>query len=182
MSSYFTVYIRRKEDKGQLVPESDRTKIPYLEDEEHDFNIRGIELLSLCTTPCRELGSNVTSIEYTYNKMLDGYGYARPLTNEILDDILNYYKEQVSTYQDIQHKELEQIERLENRLDRCKSVAVYEHIQEELADYKDAIESAKEELETYEYILHDFNRLKDIIELNTPFGKDCPYELIYTRD
>ena len=182
MSSYFTVYIRRKEDKGQLVPEAERKKVPYLEDEEHDFNIRGIELLSLCTTPCRELGSNVVSLEYTYDKMIDGYGYARPLTNEILDDILNYYKGQVSTYQDILKKESEQVERLENRLDRCKSVAVYERIQEELNGYKEAVESTKEELEMYEYRLYDFNRLRNILELNTPFGKGCPYELIYTRD
>lgn len=182
MSSQFSLYIRKKSDEGKLIPANERSKTFYMEDEECDFNIKGICLFWLSTTPCRYLSGNVGSIEYTYNTMAEGYGYARPFTKDIYNDVVEFYKEKIDSYTKMKEAHINEMEELKNRILKINSVEIYEKIQDDIDTLKCSIREIEEEIEELKWILSKFEFAYSVLEDNQPYGKEPVYELLYSCD
>ena len=179
MSEYTSVYLRekaipllsyRKYPSGEEIVEKTEEEVKEINEEVHAYNESveasfGCELFYLTTTPCRQL------------TVLPWAPEPKPLTNDLLQDVIDFYNEEITLYEGIITKRKEDIERYEARILKA-TPELYDKIDEDINDCKQRIEECREELSEMNYYCSKFKFLQGIIELNS---KSDRYELIYTK-
>lgn len=179
MSEYTTIYLRRKEipllkykehpsyEERQELSEEDLMKVNREIDEYNKQVTKslGCELFYLGTTPSREL----TMLPWSPSPSI--------LTQDLLDEILHFYQEEMDDYKNAIAKNKEDIARLEVRISKA-DVNLYDRISKEIDECHERINFEEEELEHRQYLYNKFAFCGGIInnESNSEY-----YELIYTK-
>ena len=125
----------------------------------------GCELFYLSTTPSRQLS------------VLPWSEDPKPLTNDLLKEVIDYYNEEISSYERIISGRKEDIERYEARIVKANA-DLYDKIEEDIFDCKRSIEECQEELEELRFLCFKFRFLQGIFEDESNSER---YELIYTK-
>ena len=125
-------------------------------------------VLTLCTTPARELADEV-SFNWDVEEKDDEYKYWTVLTLDKLHEIQNVYKERLSALEtDFPKYEKEKAKYID-MLPKASNKDNFEMIEERINEIEGYIDWAKEEKRTAEYFLHDFNNLESALEDNKDF-------------
>ncbi len=179
MSEYTTVYLREKtaplrsfrnhptveELEGKSEEE---IKVLYQEVQTYNNTVGdtfGCELFYLTTTPSRQLD------------VLPWSPDPKPLTKSVLEGIINFYNEEISSYERIISEREEDIVRYEARIVRANA-DLYDKIEEDIFDCKRSIEECREELDELKFYCSKFRFLQGILDHNSNSER---YELIYTK-
>ena len=101
----------------------------------------------------------------------------KPLTKNLLDDVLDFYKERINDYKESIINSKEIIERLEKRIVKA-NLEIYDKINKEINQHNENIVFLEEEIDNYQYYYNKFYFLNGILEGNSTFDN---YELIYTK-
>ncbi len=179
MSEYTTVYLRHKKipllkykehpsyEECQNLSKEDLMEITCKIDEHNKqaHNSLGCKLFYLSTTPSREL------------TMLPWSPSPNVLTKNLLEEILNFYKEEIDNYKKAIVKNKEDIVKLEVRITKV-TVDLYDKISSDIDECYANINFEEEELENYQYLYNKFLFLKGIIDNESNSEQ---YELIYTK-
>ncbi len=179
MSEYTSVYLREKADPllsfrdhptaEELVGKSEE-EIQAIYQEVQAYNNTvgesfGCELFYLTTTPSRRL------------EVLPWSPGPKPLTKSMLEEIIDFYNEEISSYERIVSERKEDIERYEARIVRANA-DLYDKIEEDIFDCKRSIEECQEELDELNFYCSKFRFLQGILENKSNSER---YELIYTK-
>ena len=179
MSEYTSVYLREKAtpilsyreyptgDEAVGKTEEEIKEIykevqTYNESVEESF---GCELFYLSTTPSRRLS------------VLPWTSEPKPLTNDLLTEIVDFYNEEIMSFEEIISKRKDDIERYEARIIKA-TPDLYDKIEEDIFECKQSIEECREELDEINYYCSKFKFLQGIIKLDSNSKR---YELIYTK-
>jgi len=179
MSEYTSVYLREKAipllsyreyPSGDEIVEKTEEEIKEIYKEVHAYNESveesfGCELFYLTTTPSRQLSVLPWSSE------------PKPLTNDLLKDVIDFYNEEITSYEEIISRRKDDIERYEARIIKATPV-LYDKIEEDIIDCKQSIEDCREELSKMNFFCSKFKFLQGIMELGSNSDR---YELIYTK-
>ena len=179
MSEYTSVYLREKAapllsfreyPAGEELEGKSEEEIQSLYQEVQSYNNTvdetfGCELFYLTTTPSRRL--NVLS--WSPNP--------KPLTKGLLEEIIDFYNEEISSYERIISERKEDIERYEARIIRANA-DLYDKIDEDIFNCKRSIEEIQEELDELNFYRSEFKFLQGILENKSNSER---YELIYTK-
>ena len=179
MSEYTSVYLREKaapllffrdhpaaeELEGKSEEE---IKAIYQEVQTYNNTVSdtfGCELFYLTTTPSRRLD------------VLPWSPDPKPLTQSLLEEIIDFYNEEISSCERIISERKEDIERYEARIVRANA-DLYDKIEEDIFDCKRSIEECREELDELRLYCSKFRFLQGILEDKSNSER---YELIYTK-
>ena len=179
MSEYTTVYLREKatallsfrdDPTAEELEGKSEEEVRAIYQEVRTYNNTvgetfGCELFYLSTTPSRRL------------KVLPWSPDPKPLTRGLLEEIIDYYNEEISSYKRIISERKEDIERYEARIAKA-NVDLYDKIEEDIFDCKRSIEECQEELEELNFYCSEFRFLQGILDNNS---NSEPFELIYTK-
>ena len=179
MSEYTVVYLRKKGDplltyREHLTYEERLSKseeeIIAAEKEVNEYNngvskSYGCELFYLCTTPSRRL----TVLRWTEDP--------KPLSRELLDEVLSFYEEEINSWEKTIANIKEQITVLEQRILKA-NVNLYDKISEDIAYRKDSIRECEEYLDEDRSLQSKFRFLHGIITNDENMDT---YELVYTK-
>ena len=137
----------------------------------------GIILLEMYTTPTRELSAEV-ELEYNGSMTFEEYentkddplqGY-KHLTEDKLDEILNYYTTEIASLKkslDVRNKE---IERLENLMIKVASLEIYDRMKNDIQDHGSFILYLEEAIDTAEFFYNKWNYgVKNVLVENEKF-------------
>ena len=179
MSEYTTVYLRSK-DKPLLeykdYPSGEETH--GLEDKDIHKLIKEVEEYNNIVH--NSFGCRLFYIGTTPSRELDVLPYSpdpKPLTKNLLDDVLDVYKERINDYKESIVNSKEIIERLEKRIVKA-NLEIYDKIAKEINQHNESIVFLEEEIDNYQYYYNKFYFLNGILEGNSTFDN---YELIYTK-
>lgn len=179
MSEYTSVYLREKAspllsyredpslDEIEGKTEEEINEIykdihAYNESVEETF---GCELFYLTTTPSRQL----SVLPWTFEP--------KPLKNDLLKDVIDFYNEEITSYENIISKRKDDIERYEARIIKA-TPELYDKIEEDIFDCKQSIEDCREEMSEMNFLRSKFIFLQEIMDLGSNSDR---YELIYTK-
>ena len=95
----------------------------------------------------------------------------------MLEEIIDFYNEKISSYEKIIFERKEDIERYEARIVRAKA-DLYDKIEEDIFDCKRSIEECKEELDELKFYCSEFRFLQGILDNDSNSER---FELIYTK-
>jgi len=179
MSEYTSVYLREKSipllsyreyPSVDEIEGKTEEEIKEIYKEVHAYNESvaetfGCELFYLTTTPSRQLS------------VLPWSADPKPLTNDLLKDVIDFYNEEIDSYEGIISKKKEDIERYEARIIKA-TPDLYDKIEEDIFNCKQSIEDCREELSEINFYCSKFRFLQGIMELNSKCER---YELIYTK-
>lgn len=179
MSEYTTIYLRNKntplldykeQPSWEEIQNLSEDEIRRLRKEVDEYNRTvvksfGCELFYLSTTPSRHLS------------VLPWNPSPRVLTKELLEEVIDFYKEEIEDYKKYIARNKESIAKLEARIAKA-NVELYDKISEEIDECYDNINSGEEELEHYQYLHSKFDFLKGIFDEESNLEE---YELIYTK-
>ena len=179
MSEYTSVYLREK--AATLLTFRDNPTVEELEGKSEEEiqaifqEIRayngtvaesfGCELFYLTTTPSRRLS------------VLPWSPDPKPLTKDLLEEIIDYYDEEISSYKRIISERKEDIERYEARIAKANA-NLYDKIEEDIFDCKRSIEECQEELEELSFYCSEFRFIQGILDNKSNSER---FELIYTK-
>lgn len=124
----------------------------------------GLELFFLSTTPSREL----TALPWT-DKI-------KPLTNEILEDVFSFYKDEIKSFEDLILANKSKKSRLETYIIKCEK-SLFDQIEEEIEEIDHDNSSIQDDIDELKYHLSMFEFAKSIIDDNV----NSEYELIYIK-
>lgn len=179
MSEYTSVYLREKAipllsyreypsgDEIQGKTEEEIKEI-YKEVQTYNDSVEdtfGCELFYLTTTPSRQLSVLPWSSE------------PKPLTKDLLEEVIDFYNEEITSYEEIIAKRKDDIERYEARIIKVTS-KLYDKIEEDIFDCKRSIEGCRESLSELKFLRSKFQFLQGIMSLDSNNER---YELIYTK-
>ena len=179
MSEYTSVYLREKTiallscrdyPSGDEIVGKTEEELRALYNEVRAYNESvedsfGCELFYLTTTPSRQLSVLPWSPE------------PKPLTKDLLNVIIDYYNEEITSYEGIISKRKEDIERYETRIIKA-TADLYDKIEEDIFHCKRSIEECREEISEKKLLCSKFEFLRGIMELDSNSDR---YELIYTK-
>ena len=179
MSEYTSVYLREKTapllsfrnpPTAEELEGKSEEEIKALYQEVRTYNNKvgdtfGCELFYLTTTPSRRLD------------VLPWSQDPEPLTKSMLEEIIDFYNEEISSYERIISERKEDIVRYEARIVRANA-DLYDKIEEDIFDCKRGIEECQEELDELKLYCSKFRFLQGILENNSNSER---YELIYTK-
>ncbi|MBO6168998.1 MAG: hypothetical protein J6O51_03405 [Bacteroidales bacterium] len=179
MSEYTVVYLREK--AAPLLSFRDHPTVEELEGKSEEeiqaiyqeiqtYNDTveetfGCELFYLTTTPSRRLN------------VLPWSPDPKPLTKGLLEEIINFYNERISSYVRIISERKEDVERYEARIIRANA-DLYDKIDEDIFDCKRSIEESQEEMDELKFYCSEFRFLQGILDNKSNSER---YELIYTK-
>ncbi len=179
MSEYTSVYLREKaaallsfrdNPTAEELEGKSEEEIQAIYQEVRTYNDTvgetfGCELFYLTTTPSRRL------------KVLPWSPDPKPLTKDLLEEIIDFYNEEISSYESIISDRKEDIERYEARIVRANA-DLYDKIEEDIFDCKRSIEECQEELEELKFFCSEFRFLQGILDNKSNSER---FELIYTK-
>ena len=179
MSEDTSVYLRKKAEpllphrsypsKEELAGKTEEEiKAIYQEIDSYNdsaYDSLGCKVISLTTTPSRQL------------EVLPWSDKPVPLTKEMLDEIIDFYNDEIASYQVKVSEIQEEMERHERRIVKV-GYDLYKKIDEEIVGCKDSIKCFKEEMEELEYYRSRFSFLRQILSWKSRAER---YELIYTK-
>ncbi len=179
MSEYTSIYLRDKEkpllnykeypnyeEIKELSNEERMARIKEIKEYNKNVSLSyGCELFYLTTTPSRQLEVLPWSDEPTV------------LTEDLLDEVISFYDEEIQTCQKSIAEKKENIIRLEDRI-RKANVELYDRINEEINDCRSSISFWDEEYQNWLYWRNKFAFLKGIMDNES---NSEHYELIYTK-
>ena len=179
MSEYTTIYLRnknvplleyREQPSWEEIKDLSDDEINKIEEERKEYNRKversmGCELFYLTTTPSREL------------TVLPWNPSPKVLTKELLEEVIDFYQEEIDRCKTALKKQKEDIVRLEARILKA-NVELYDKINEDIYECNQSISFWTKELNHYQYLLDKFNFVKEIIDNDSNAEN---YELIYTK-
>ena len=179
MSEYTSVYLREKaapllsfrdDPKGEELEGKSQEEVNAMYEEVRNYNETvcetfGCELFYLTTTPSRQLS------------VLPWSEDPRPLTKDLLEEVIDFYNEKISSFERMISDRKEDIERYEARIVKANA-DLYDKIEEDIFDCKRSMEECREELEELKFFCSRFMFLQGIFEANSNSER---YELIYTK-
>ena len=179
MSEYTSVYLREKNAPLQTYREypsyeeiegktEEEIKAIYQEVQTYNNSVSdtfGCELFYLTTTPSRRLD------------VLPWSHDPKPLTKSMLEEVIDFYNEEISSYKRIISERKDDIERYEARIVRANA-DLYDKIEEDIFDCKRSIEECREEIDELKLYCSKFRFLQGILEDKSNSER---YELIYTK-
>ena len=95
----------------------------------------------------------------------------------MLEEVIDFYNEEISSYKRIITERKDDIERYEARIVRANA-DLYGKIEEDIFDCKRSIEECREELDELKFYCSKFRFLQGILENNSNSER---YELIYIK-
>lgn len=136
-----------------------------------------ISLFWLPTTPARELYGTVP---YTADKD----EFYQPFTNELYEDILKYYDEEIKSWNNFIKRNNDELDLLEKRILKVTKSEIYEKIQSDINDLMASNRESKEEIDKINYYKELFGFAMQVLENNTSYSgkKEDVYELVYSLD
>lgn len=179
MSEYTTVYLREKAapllsyceyPTGDDIRGKTEEEVKEINKEVQAYNDSvkdsfGCELFFLSTTPSRRLS------------VLPWTSEPKPLTNYLLNEIIDFYNEEIASSETIISKRKEAIERHEARIIKA-SPELYDKIEANINYCKQGIEECRENLSEMNFFCSKFKFLQEIMGLGSNSER---YELIYTK-
>ena len=179
MSEYTSVYLREKaapllsfrhNPTGEELDGKSKEEVNAIYEEVRNYNNTvvesfGCELFYLSTTPSRQLN------------ILPWSEDPKPLTKEILEEVIDFYNEKISSFEKIISNRKGDIDRYEARIIKANA-DLYDKIEEDIFDCKRSIEECQEELEELKLFCSKFRFLQGIFEDDSNSAR---YELIYTK-
>ena len=179
MSEYTSVYLREK--AAPLLTFRDHPTAEELEGKS-DEEIRAIyqEVQTYNNTVDETFGCELFYLTTTPSRRLDVLSWSqdpKPLTKSMLEEIIEFYNEEISSYERIVSERKDDIDRYEARIVRANA-DLYDKIEEDIFDCKRSIEECLEEMEELKLYRFRFRFLLGILEDKTNSER---YELIYTK-
>ena len=179
MSEYTSVYLREK--VAQLLSFRDHPTAEELEGKsEEEIKALYQEVRTYNNTVGETFGCELFYLTTTPSRQLDVLPWSqdpKPLTKSMLEEIIDFYNEEISSYERIISERKEDIERYEARIVRA-NVDLYDKIEEDIFDCKHSIEECREELDELKLYCSKFRFLHGILENQSNSER---YELIYTK-
>lgn len=102
---------------------------------------------------------------------------SQTIEKKMLEEIIDFYNEEITSYERIISERKEDIERYEARIVRANA-DLYDKIEEDIFDCKRSIEECQEDLDEQILYCSKFRFLQGILENNSNSDR---YELIYTK-
>ena len=99
------------------------------------------------------------------------------LTKELLEEVIDFYQEEIDRCKTALNEQKEDIVRLESRIVKA-NVELYDKIKEDIYECNNSIIFWKEELGHYQHLRNKFDFLKGIMDEDSNMED---YELIYTK-
>ena len=179
MSEYTSVYLREK--TAPLLSFRDRPKAEELEGKSKE-EIQSIyqEVQTYNNTVVETFGCELFYLTTTPSRRLDVLPWSqdpKPLTKSMLEEVIDFYNEEISSYKRIITERKDDIERYEARIVRANA-DLYDKIEEDIFDCKRSIEECREELDELKFYCSKFRFLQGILENNSNSER---YELIYIK-
>ena len=125
----------------------------------------GCELFYLTTTPSRSLD------------VLPWTQEPKPLTKDLLEEIIDFYNEKISSYERIISERKEDIGRYEARIVRANA-KLYDKIEKDIFYCKSSIEGCQEELEELKFYCSEFRFIQGILDNKSNSER---FEVLYTK-
>lgn len=134
-------------------------------------------LLCFCTSPARELASNVDlPVTISWDDKEDESTW-KALTNDKLAEIIDYYNNEIKAYENALNEYNEQYAQYVNTLQTSKNTALCKSIlKEDMPELKERIEWLKKDIEDIKYLKNKFLFISDILDENENF------DLVYYLD
>ena len=179
MSEYTSVYLRKKTDPllsfrddptFEELDGKSKKEVNAIYEEVRNYNKTVVEtfgcvLFYLSTTPSRQLN------------ILPWSEDPKPLTKDLLEEVIDFYNEEISSFEKIISNRKGDIDRYEARIVKANA-DLYDKIEEDIFDCKRSIEECQEELEGLKFLCYKFRFLQGIFEDESNSER---YEMIYTK-
>lgn len=179
MSEYTSVFLREK--AAPLLSFRDHPTAEELEGKtKEEIQVIYQEVQTYNNTVVETFGCELFYLTTTPSRRLDVLPWSqdpKPLTKKMLEEIIDFYNEEITSYERIISERKEDIERYEARIVRANA-DLYDKIEEDIFDCKRSIEECQEDLDEQILYCSKFRFLQGILENNSNSDR---YELIYTK-
>lgn len=147
-----------------------------------------VNLFWFSTTPARQLYSVLnTTFEKKKGKedsLWDLELVPKPLDDSLIQEVLDFYDEEIKSDKNYIEQCISNNERLENRIRNINNKdykEMYDRIEEDIFSNEQAIKEMNEDIEELKFHKAHFEFARKVLESNT-YNKDKEYELVYTLD
>lgn len=179
MSEYTSVYLREK--TAPLLSFRDYPTAEELEGKsKEEIQATYQEVQTYNNTVVETFGCELFYLTTTPSRRLDVLPWSqdpKPLTKSMLEEVIDFYNEEISSYKRIITERKDDIERYEARIVRANA-DLYDKIDEDIFDCKRSIEECREEMDELKLYCSKFRFLQGILEDKSNSER---YELIYTK-